>query len=127
MIILSQSLPRTVTVADSDGHSRTFEFHTGSADTASSSTRTLNSETRFVQSFTSSWIDNFTFTSEDSNYVFVPTVSLGTNNTAVFIGDGNGMLYCYNLTTGNLEYGIQASSSGAVRAITMVDNILKNI
>ena len=32
------------------------------------------------------------------------------------------MLYCYNLTTGNLEYGIQASSSGAVRAITMVDN-----
>ncbi len=76
-----------VALDDSKGHSKTFEFFTGSAETASSTTRTLNADNKFVQSFTSSFVDDFAFTSSGSSYNFAPSVSLGTNNTAVFITD----------------------------------------
>ena len=43
----------------------------------------------------------------------------GTIDGCAFIGDGAGMLYCYDLKDGQLRYGLGASSKGAVRAVTM--------
>ena len=40
-------------------------------------------------------------------------------NGCAFIGDGEGMMYCYDLKDGQLKYGLGASSQGAVRCITM--------
>ena len=47
-------------------------------------------------------------------------------DSCVFVGDGVGMMFCYDVLSGSersaLKYGIQASSSGAVRCIVPVGN-----
>jgi hypothetical protein len=40
------------------------------------------------------------------------------------VGDGAGMLLCYDLLRGQLSYGLGASSEGAVRCITIADGLL---
>ena len=45
--------------------------------------------------------------------------SLGMGRGCVMVGDGRGMVCCYDLSNGELKYGFGASSKGAVRALVL--------
>jgi len=50
----------------------------------------------------------------------VPERMGGTRGASAFIADGTGMVYCYDLSTGELNYGLGACSKGAVRCLALV-------
>ncbi len=50
----------------------------------------------------------------------VYSVKSAPDNKSVFVGDGEGMVFCYNAIEAKLCYGLGASSSGAVRCIEPV-------